>query len=161
TFNCAAENDLVGAGQSRPFGHAIAATANILAWRRFENPKYLQAAERFRNILLSLHFIAYNESRSPDLDTRGWSHGSTGGRDQLAQLPPWETGHALLQLGGMITSGLGRDAIYDVLWLHSRTGLAQFPKARALKRLYNPDMSVAYRSIESLPTEREFYLRYP
>lgn len=161
TFNCAAENDLVGAGQSRPFGHAIAATANVLAWQRFEDPKYLKAAERFRNLLLSMHFIAYNESPSPDLDTRGWAHGSTGGRDQLAQLPPWETGHALLQLGYLLGAGLGRAGVYDVLWLHSRTGLAQFPKARSLKRIFKPDMTVTYRPIESLASEREFYLKFP
>jgi len=161
TFNCAAEGDFVGAGQSRPFGHAIAASANVLAWRRFGDARYLEAAERFGNLLLGMHFITYNESQSLDLDTRGWAHGSTGGRDQWCQIPPWETGHSLQQFGQLIAAGKGREGFYDVLWLHSHTGLAQFPKARSLKRLHNPDMSVTYRPSESLPTEREFYLRLP
>lgn len=161
TFNCAAEGDLVGAGQSRPFGHAIAATANVIAWRRFGEAAYLDAAQRFANLLLGMHYITFNESPAPDLDTRGWAHGSTGGRDQWAQIPPWETGYSLQQLGQLMLAGKGRPGFYDVLWLHAHTGLAQFPAARVVKRLYRPDMSITYRPIDELPTERAFYLRLP
>jgi len=161
TFNCAAEGDLVGAGQSRPFGHAIAATANILGWQRFGDEQYLSAAQRFGNLLLGMHFITYNESPSPDLDTRGWTHGSTGGRDQMAQLPPWETGHAIQQFAPLILAGKGRAGYYDALWLYSHTGMAQFPGARTMKRLYRTDMSITYRNINELPSEREFYLALP
>ena len=161
SFNCAAEGDLVGAGQSRPFGHAIAATANILAWKHFGDPGYLTAAERFGNLLLAMHYITYNESPAPDLDTRGWAHGSTGGRDQWAQLPPWETGHAIQQFANLLLAGKGREGYYDVLWYFSHSGLAQFPRARTMKRLYRADMSITYRNIHELPTEREFYLSLP
>ena len=160
-FNCAAEGDLVGAGQARPFGHGIAAAANMMAWKRFGDPQYLDAAKRFANILLAMHFITFNESPSPDLDTRGWCLGSTGGRDQTAQLPPWETGYAIQQFAPLLAEGQGREGFYDALWLFSHTGLAQFPKARTMKRLYTPDMQITYRTIEELPTEREFYLRLP
>mgnify|MGYP001565692936 CR=1 FL=1 len=160
-FNCAAEGDLVGAGNARPFGHGIAIHANALAWKRFGDPAYLAAAERFANLLLSMHCITWNESPAPDLDTRGWCHGSTGGRDQIAQIPPWETGHALQQLAPLILAGRARAGFYDVLWLHRHTGLAQYPKARTMKRLYNPDMTITYRPNASLPTEREFYLKLP
>lgn len=160
-FNCAAEGDAVGGGQARPFGHAIAMTANVLAWRRFGQAEYLQAAQRFGNLLLGMHCITYNESQSHDLDTRGWCQGSTGGRDQWAQLPPWETGHSMHQLAQLIQAGKGRRGFYDVLWLFARTGLAQFPKARTMKRVYRPDWSVTYRPMAELASEREFYLRLP
>ncbi|MCX7935545.1 MAG: hypothetical protein N3A66_09855, partial [Planctomycetota bacterium] len=160
-FNCAAEGDLVGAGNARPFGHGIACHANVLAWQRFGERRYLEAARRFANLLLGMHIIAWNESPSPDLDTRGWCHGSTGGRDQIAQLPPWESGYALQQFAPLILAGQGRPGIYDALWLYSHTGLAQYPKARTMKRLYTPDMRIVYRAIESLATERAFYLSLP
>ena len=161
TFNCSAEGDLVGAGNARPFGHGVACHANILAWRRFSDRCYLEAAQRFANLLLGMHMIAWNESPSPDLDTRGWCHGSTGGRDQIAQLPPWESGYSLQQFAPLILAGQGRPGIYDALWLYSHTGLAQYPKARTMKRIYTPDMRIVYRPIESLATERAFYLSLP
>ncbi len=161
TYNCAVEGDLVGAGQARPFGHAIGITANWLAWKRFGDAKYLESASRFANLFLGMHCITWNESPTPDLDTRGWCHGSTGGRDQIAQIPPWETGLSMEQLGFLIREGKAREGHLDVLWLFAHTGLAQFPKARTMKRVYRPDMSVTYLPIDSLPTEREFYLKLP
>ena len=160
-FNCAAEGDLVGAGQARPFGHAIAMTANVMAYRRFGNRRYLDAAERFGNLLLGMHYITYNESPSPDLDTRGWCLGSTGGRDQTAQLPPWETAHALQQFAYLIDAGRGRDGFFDAMWLFAHTGLAMFSKARTMKRLYTPQMGITYRQIDEVASEREFYLKLP
>jgi hypothetical protein len=162
TFNCAAEGDLVGAGNARPFGHAIAVSANVLAWQRFKDSRYLDAAQRFGNLTLAMHFITYNESQSPDLDTRGWAHGSTGGRDQMAQIPPWETGFAIQQFAPLILAGKGREGFYDALWYFARTGLAQFPIARTMKRLYRAkDMSITYRPIDEIASEREFYLKLP
>jgi len=161
TFNCAAEGDLVGGGQARPFGHGVAITANMLAWKLFGDEQYLRAAERFANLTLAMHFITWNESPSCDLDTRGWAHGSTGGRDQWAQIPPWETGYALQQFAPMLLAEKARAGFYDALWYFARTGLAQFPKARTLKRLYKPDMSITYRPIHSIASEREFYLKLP
>jgi hypothetical protein len=161
TFNCAQEGNLVGAGQARPFGHGMAMSANVLAWKRFGDPAYLDAARRFGNLLLAMHYITFNESPSPDLDTRGWCLGSTGGRDQWAQLPPWETEFALQQFAYLMQAEPARAGIYDVLWLHAHTGLAQFPKARTMKRLYTPDMGITYRQIDSLPSERAFYLSLP
>ncbi|MEI6519410.1 MAG: hypothetical protein WCO98_05140 [bacterium] len=161
TLNCSIEGDLVGAGQARPFGHASAVTANWLAWKRFKEPQYLENAKRFANLFLGMHCITWNESESPDLDTRGWCHGSTGGRDQLAQIPPWETGFSMEQIALLLLEDSPREGIMDVLWLFAHTGLAQFPKARTLKRLYKPDMSITYRSMDSLPTEREFYMKLP
>ncbi len=161
TFNCAEEGNLVGAGQARPFGHGMAMSANMLAWRRFGDPAYLDAAKRFGNLLLAMHYITYNESPSPDLDTRGWCLGSTGGRDQTAQLPPWETEFALQQFAYLMQAGEARPGVYDELWLHAHTGLAQFPKARTMKRLYTPEMGITYRQIDSLPSERAFYLALP
>lgn len=160
-FNCAAEGDDVAAGNARPFGHGIAMSANLLAWQRFGDPAYLAAAERFGNILLAMHFITANTSPTPDLDTRGWANGSNSGRDQLCNLPPWETAFSLEQLALAILSGLNREGFYDVLWLFSHTGLAMFPKARTLKRIYTPDLKPLYRPIDSLATERAYYLTLP
>ena len=161
SFNCAAEGDFVGAGQGRPFGHGIAMTANVLAWRRFGDAKYLKAAERFGNIMMGLYYSTANVSQSPDLDTRGWAVGANGGRDQLCDLPPWETSHSLQQLAFIIDAGKGREGFYDLLWLFAHTGLCMFPKARTMKRLYTPDFGITYRQIDSVATEREFYLSLP
>jgi hypothetical protein len=160
-FNCAAEGDLVGANQGRPFGHGIASTANVLAYQRFGDAKYLDLAERFANITLGLYYATANISPSPDLDFRGWAVGANGGRDQFCNLPPWETGHALQQFAFIIEAGRPRDGFYDLLWLFAHTGLCQFPKARTMKRLYTPDFGITYRPIESVASERAHYQRLP
>jgi len=163
-FNCATVGDPVGAGQSRPFGHAIGITANLLAFDITKDEEYLKNAKRFADLTSAMHFIVYNESPAVDLDTRGWAHGSTGGRDQMAQMPPWETGLALQQFGGLMEKGVARDSIYDLYWYFAKNGLAQFPKARILKRGYRQTLNVwevYYRPIEAIATERDFYLNYP
>ncbi len=161
SFNCAAEGDLVAAGNARPFGHGIAMSANLLAYERFGDRKYLDAAEKFGNIMLGLHFITHNNSPAPDLDTRGWANGSNSGRDQLCNLPPWETAFALEQLAYIIEAGKGREGFYDVLWLFAHTGLAMFPKARTHKRLYTSGLEPVYRRVEEIASEREFYQKLP
>src|SRR5690606_6008346 len=108
-------------------GHAIAATACLMAHQKLGDEKYRTAAERLGNIMLASHFITWNESPSPDLDTRGWCHGSTGGRDQWAQIPPWETGFTIQQFAPLMLAGIVREGFLDVMWLFARTGLAQFP----------------------------------
>ncbi len=40
-------------------------------------------------------------------------------------------------------------------------GWRNSPRARTMKRLYRPDMSITYRNIHELPSEREFYLSLP
>ena len=163
-FNCATVGDLVGAGQARPFGHTISITANMFAYELTGNATYLKNAKRFADLSASMHFIAYNESPAVDLDTRGWAHGSTGGRDQTAQLPPWETGLALQQFALLLEKGEARDSIYDIYWYFAKNGLAQFPASRILKRGYRHVKNVweaCYRPIEALATERDFYLNYP
>ena len=162
-FNCATVGDLVGAGQARPFGHTIAITANIFAHELTGKAEYLKNAKRFADLASSMHFIAYNESPAVDLDTRGWAHGSTGGRDQTAQMPPWETGLALQQFALLMERGEARDSIYDIYWYFAKNGLGQFPKARILKRGYRHVKNVwevCYRPVETLATERDFYLNY-
>jgi hypothetical protein len=54
-----------------------------------------------------------------------------------------------------------REGFYDLLWLFAHTGLCQFPRARALKRLYTPDLKPVYRPIDAIATERAFYLSLP
>jgi len=161
TFNCSVVGNLVGAGNARPFGHSVAASANLQAYRHFGDEKYLAAARRFADIYVSMHVMTFNESPTADMDTRGWCQGSTGGRDQIAQMPPWETGHSLQHLAPFLIEGVARDAYYDALWLHAHTGLAAYPKARTLKRVYRPDMSVTYRPVDEMSTERDFYLSLP
>lgn len=160
-FNCAAKGDMVSCGQARPFGHGLAMAASLLAHQRFGETRYLEMAERFANLLTALHFIPHNNAESPDLDTRGWANGSTGGRDQYCNLPPWETAFALEQLAYMFAAGLERESYYDLFWLFSHTGLAMFPKARTHKRLYTPERGITYRPIDAVATERAFYLSLP
>ena len=160
-FNCASENDFVGAGQARPFGHAVGISANILAYNIFKDEKYLLCAEKFSNFLISSHFITYNESKVKDMDTRGWAHGSTGGRDQYAQMPPWETEFSLQQISYLLLNNIKREGFYDILWLHNHTGFAQFPAARLFKRIYDKNMNIKYIRVNKLKTEEKFYKKYP
>ncbi|MCM8785572.1 MAG: hypothetical protein NC827_05350 [Candidatus Omnitrophica bacterium] len=160
-FNCAAEGDFVGAGQARPFGHAVGISSNILAFEIFKREKYLLYSEKFANYLLSLHFITYNGSPVKDIDTRGWANGSTGGRDQYAQMPPWETEYSLQQLSYLILKDKRKEGFYDLLYLHSHTGFAQFPVARIFKRIYDLNMKIKYVKVEDLITEKQFYQRHP
>jgi len=161
SFNCAAEGDLVGCGQGRPFGHAVALAAARLAADRFKQPAWLDVAEQCGNITLGLYYSTANGSPTPDMDTRGWAVGATGGRDQLCHMPPWETAFALQQLAWLLDTDRSRNGFYDVLWMFARTGLCMFPKARTMKRLYTTEFAPVYRPIDSLPTEREFYLKLP
>ena len=46
---------------------------------------------------------------------------------------------------------------YDVLWYIARTGLAQFPAARAFKRVLDESMNVRYVPREQIASERDFY----
>ena len=161
SFNCAAEGDDVGAHQGRPFGHGLAMTANLMAHQRFGDEKYRKAAGQCGHLMMALYYAGYNNAESPDLDSRGWAIGANGGRDQLCDMPPWETSFALQQLAYAIQAGITDACIYDLFWLFAHTGLAMFPKARAFKRLYTPGMGITYREVDTLPTERKFYLSLP
>lgn len=160
-FDCAPEGDFVGAGQARPFGHAVGISANVIAFEYFKDENYLLFAEKFANYLLSMHFITYNESPVCDIDTRGWAHGSTGGRDQYAQMPPWETEFSLQQISYLILKNIKREGFYDTFYLHRHTGLAQFPASRIYKRIYDTNMKIKYVKSEDLITEKEFYKKHP
>jgi hypothetical protein len=46
---------------------------------------------------------------------------------------------------------------YDALWYIARTGLAQFPAARSLKRILDESMQVHYVPRKRIASERDFY----
>jgi len=156
-FNCGETGNLMHGGQIRPFGHGHAALANVLASRVFGEEQYRDAARRFARYLVAINYVTHNSSQDPDFDWRGWANGSIAGRDQIAEFPPWETIASLLCITPLTDEPGLESAFHDVLWYIARTGLAQFPAARTLKRILDESYQVRYVPRDSLASERDFY----
>jgi hypothetical protein len=163
-FNCGERESLMHGGQIRPFGHGCAVLANLLAHQIGGRSDYLEAARRFARYLLSINYVTHDGSPVPDFDWRAWANGSNAGRDQIAEFPPWETLAGLLRTVPLMDEALaGEDArdlesgFHDALWYIARTGLAQFPAARELKRVHSESMEVRYVARDRLGSERDFY----
>ena len=163
-FNCGERGNLMHGGQIRPFGHGCAVLANLLAYHIKGGEDYLEAARRFARYLVSINYVTHNASPDPDFDWRGWANGSNAGRDQIAEFPPWETLASLMRiavlmdpdLAGNVADGM-ESGFHDVLWYIARTGLAQFPAARELKRGYDERMRQHFMNRDELASERDFY----
>ncbi len=160
-FNVGASDSLVHGGQIRSLGHGHAIVACILAFRVTGNEVYRRAARRFARYLLAISYASHNESHDPDFDFRGWCNGSNAGRDQIAEFPPWETQNGLLCICSLMREMQIEDGFYDILWYIARTGLAQFPAARTLKRILDQEMRVRFVPRERLASERDFYDNLP
>jgi hypothetical protein len=156
-FNVGRTGSLMHGGQIRSLGHGHAVHANILAARRTGDAKYLAAARRFARYLLAISYTTHNGSSDPDFDWRGWCNGSNAGRDQIAEYPPWETQNGLLCLTTLLGETDVEAGPYDALWYIARTGLAQFPAARSLKRVLDESMQVHYVPRAEIASERDFY----
>ena len=144
-------------GQIRPMGHGHAAMANWLAWRATGDGRYLAAARRFARLLLAINYVTHNASHDPDFDWRGWANGTIAGRDQYAEFPPWETGNPLMCVAAMMDDVDLEEGFYDVLWYFARTGLAQFPAARTVKRILDESMAPHFVPRASIASERDYY----
>lgn len=147
--------------QVRSLGHAHAIYANLEAHRLTGHDRYLTAARRFANFLSSLCYGTVNTSPSPDFDTRGWAHGATSGRDQLAECPPFETCDSLRSLAALAGLVTLPDSIYDLIWLGARTTLGMLPAARTHKRIYDTQGRLVYRPVKEFANERAIYARFP
>jgi len=157
SFNCGAAESLIHGGQVRSHGHSHGIAANILAHEVLGGDEYLANAHRFGRFLLSLCYACHNGSKDPDFDFRGWCNGSNGGRDQIAEFPPWETAVGLFGLASLMGEVDLEPGFHDVLWYFARTGLAQYPAARTLKRILGEDYSVHYVPREEIASEQDFY----
>jgi len=156
-FNGGAAKSLVHGGQIRSLGHGNAVLANMLAADITGEARYMEYAHRFARYLLSLCYACHNSSRDPDFDFRGWCNGSNGGRDQIAEFPPWETTYGLLSLVSLMSELDLEGGFHDLVWYFARTGLAQFPAARTLKRLYKQNGDPVYVPRDSLGSEPDFF----
>ena len=157
SFNCGAADALVHGGQVRSHGHSHGILANVLAHEVLGGDEYLATAHRFGRFLLSMCYACHNGSKDPEFDFRGWCNGSNGGRDQIAEFPPWETAVGLLGLAGLMSTLDVEPGFHDVLWYFARTGLAQYPAARTLKRILGEDYSIHYIPREEIASEQDFY----
>jgi len=160
-FNCGQAGSLAHGGQIRSLGHGHAVMANLLAWRHGRDERFLLAARRFARFLLAVNYACHNGSADPDFDWRGWCNGSNAGRDQIAEFPPWETQNGLTCIAALAGEADLEEGFYDALWYIARTGLAQFPAARTVKRILDQEMRVHYVPREQLASERDFYDRWP
>jgi hypothetical protein len=156
-FNVGHTGSLVHGGQIRSLGHGHAILANLLAYRQTGEADYLACARRFARFLLSVSYACHNGSSDPDFDWRGWCNGSNAGRDQIAECPPWETQNGLLCISALMPEAELESGFYDALWYIARTGLAQFPAARQLKRILDESMRVRYVPRKKVASERDFY----
>ncbi len=160
-FNCGRTGSLEHGGQIRSMGHGHAIMANLLAARQSGEPRFLQQAHCFARYLLAVNYACHNDSADPDFDWRGWCNGSNAGRDQIAEFPPWETQNGLLCIAALMTDLEVEDCFEDALWYIARTGLAQFPAARQLKRVLDEDMRVHFVARGQIASERDFYDTLP
>jgi hypothetical protein len=135
--------------------------ANLLAYRATGEEAHLTAARRFARYLLAICYATHDGSHDPDFDWRGWANGSNAGRDQIAEFPPWETQNGLLCLAALLDETELESGFHDVWWYIARTGLAQFPAARQLKRVLNPAMRVRFVPRKKIASERDFYDTLP
>jgi hypothetical protein len=171
-FNVGRAGSRMHGGQIRSLGHGHAIVANLLACRLCEAPlpqpssggrgsQFLTNARRFARYLLAVNYATHNGSKDPDFDWRGWCNGSNAGRDQIAECPPWETQNGLLCMAALMDATELEAGFYDVLWYIARTGLAQFPAARTVKRILDETMQVHYVPREKIASERDFYDTLP
>jgi len=157
-FGCTVWSDKMHCGQARPMGYGHAITANLLAWKRTKQEDYLKAARRFARLLVAVHYMTHNDSPIEDMDFRGWANGTIGGRDQHAEMPPWETSNALLCMTALMADQDLEPGCHDVVWYFARTGLCQFPAARSFKRLWDPTLQKATHVPRStVASEQDFY----
>jgi len=160
-FNVGHRGSLMHGGQIRSLGHGHAILANLLAARHTGDDAFLARAQRFARYLLAVSYTTHNGSADPDFDWRGWCNGSNAGRDQIAEFPPWETQNGLLCIAAFMENAELEPAFYDVLWYIARTGLAQFPAARTLKRVLDERMQPHYVPRDQIASERDFYDTLP
>ena len=160
-FNVAERANVMHGGQIRPMGHGHAALANYLAHRATGRPEYLAAARRFARYLVAIQYASHNNSADPEFDWRGWANGTNGGRDQYAEFPPWETSNSLIAVAAMLEDQDLEAGFQQCLWYFARTGLAQFPAARTLKRILDESMQVRYVPRDSIASERGYYDTLP
>lgn len=156
-FNCGKRGALHHGGQIRSMGHGHAVMANLLAARATGDGRFLVQAHRFARYLLAVSYASHNGSQDGDFDWRGWCNGSNAGRDQIAEFPPWETQNGLLCLCAFMADEPLEGGFYDVLWYIARTGLAQFPAARSVKRVLDEHMQVHFVPRKKIASERDFY----
>ncbi len=161
SFNGGAVDSLIHGGQVRSLGHGHAIVANLLAWKLNGDDRYRECAQRFARFLLAMCYACHNSSRDPDFDFRGWCNGSNGGRDQIAEFPPWETTNGLLCMVALMDEVELESGFHDVLWYFARTGLAQFPAARTFKRVYDQNGDIRYEPRETMGSETDFYDNNP
>jgi hypothetical protein len=160
-FNLGPTGCMMHGGQIRSLGHGHAVMANLVAHRLTGDEHHLRDAHRFARYLLAVSYATHNGSAAPDFDWRGWCNGSNAGRDQIAEFPPWETQNGLLCIASLLPFRELEDGFYDVLWYIGRTGLAQFPAARTVKRVIGTDMVPRYVPRSSIASERDFYDIHP
>jgi hypothetical protein len=160
-FNVAERANTMHGGQIRPMGHGHAALANYLMWRATGRAEYLAAARRFARLLVAIQYASHNGSADPEFDWRGWANGTNAGRDQYAEFPPWETSNSLLAVAAMLEDQDLEAGFHQCVWYFARTGLAQFPAARTLKRILDESMRVHYVPRDAIGSERGYYDTLP
>ncbi|NQT93655.1 MAG: hypothetical protein HQ559_12920 [Lentisphaerae bacterium] len=148
-------------GFNSAMGYGRAGRACILAGQTTGDPRHMQYARRYARYGLARCYATHNDSPDPDFDYRGWCNGTLTGRDLISECPPWETSVGLLCFVSLMEHMDLDPGFYDVVWYFARTGLAQFPAARTIKRVYDQSGKVSYVPRDSIESERAFYDVFP
>jgi hypothetical protein len=161
-FGCSSgPPDVRAGGQARPIGYAHALAANLLAWQRSRQDRYMEMASTFARLLVSICFATYNRSGDPDFDTRGFADGALSGLDRLIDCSLIESSDSLRCLAWWLS--LRPDlptGYYDLLYLFSRSFLGAFPAARRTRSGLTVGGQPVGKPVDQLP-EQSGYRRFP
>ena len=149
------DNDFWGFNSAMGYGRAIRAC--ILAREITGDSRHMDCAPRYARYGLARCYATHNDSPDPDFDYRGWCNGTLTGRDLISECPPWETSVGLLCFVSLMEHLDLEAGFYDAVWYFARTGLAQFPVARTVKRAYDQSGNVLYVPRDTIESERSFY----
>lgn len=154
-WHCAMNKD--GGGNIRPPALAAAAFSALDLFLDTGEENYRQMMIRFLRLVFAINVHSFDGIGHPDLDSRGWCNGANGGRDQMAELPPWESSVPLRALAAALPHWPeAPDAAWKILHVAATTTMGQVPAARTHRFAYALNGKRELRSIGTAPERFSF-----
>lgn len=154
-WHCAMNED--GGGNIRPPALAAAAFSALDLFLDTGEERYRQLMIRFLRLVFAINVHCFDGIGQPDLDSRGWCNGANGGRDQMAELPPWESSVPLRALAAALPHWPDAPAAaWKILHVAAITTIGQVPAARTHRLAYTLDGKRELRPIGNDPERFSF-----
>jgi len=154
-WHCAMNKD--GGGNIRPPALAAAALGALDLFLDTGEEHYRQMMIRFLRLVFAINVHSFDGIGHPDLDSRGWCNGANGGRDQMAELPPWESSVPLRAMAAALPYWPEAPvAAWNILHVAATTTIGQVPAARTHRFAYTLDGKRELRSIGMNPARFSF-----